>query len=230
VNQIEGWKLKNKKAIIVLAVFLALVTLVYSIDSIGTSPNNQNGKLARVACMGDSITEVSGYPEDLQALLGNDSVVGNFGVRGATVSFGSVNPYYFTEKYPDAVEFQPTTVVLMLGTNDARTDTYELIESFVSNYKQIIEGIQTSKDSSKAQIYLVKPPPVFENDLNISSTDLANGIIPKIEQVAQELNLPIIDLYTPLLNHPEYYLDGVHLNSEGAQYIANTIYEAIKNQ
>jgi hypothetical protein len=75
------------------------VTLVYSISALGTTPNNQN-KLAKVACMGDSITEVSGYPEDLQKLLGNNSVVGNFGVRGATVSFGSVNPYYFTEEYP----------------------------------------------------------------------------------------------------------------------------------
>ncbi len=210
--------------------FLVSVTLVYSIVSLGNVPNNQNGKLARVACMGDSITEVSGYPEDLQALLGNDSVVGNFGARGATVSFGSVNPYYFHEQYPDAVDFQPSTVILMLGTNDARSDTYKLIDSFVSNYERIIEGIQNSNDSSTAQIFLVKPPPILENDLNLSSTAFAEGVIPKIEQVANETNVQIIDLYTPLLNHPEYYLDGVHLNSEGAQYIADIIYQAIKNQ
>lgn len=203
--------------------------MVYSIATLENNPN-QDGKLARVACMGDSITEVSGYPEDLQALLGHDSVVGNFGVRGATVSFGSVHPYYFTEEYPDAVDFQPTTVVLMLGTNDARADTYTLIDNFVKNYERIIEGIHDSNDSSKAQIYLVKPPPILENDLNLSSTNFANGVLPKIEQVAKELNLPIIDLYTPLLDHQEFYLDGVHLNSEGAQYIANIIYQAIKNQ
>jgi lysophospholipase L1-like esterase len=211
-------------------VFLVSVTLVYSITSLGNIPNNQKNKLARVACMGDSITEITGYPEDLQALLGNDSVVGNFGEAGATVTFDSVHPYYFTETYPDAVDFQPTTVVLMLGTNDARADTYEFIDNFVSNYKKIIEGIQDSNDSSKAQIYLVKPPPILENSLNLSNTAFVQGVIPKIEQTAQELNLPIIDLYTPLLNHPEYYLDGVHLNSEGAQYIANLIFEAIKNQ
>jgi lysophospholipase L1-like esterase len=178
--------------------------------------------------MGDSITEISGYPEDLQKLLGNNSLVGNFGVRGATVSFGSVNPYYFTEEYPDAVDFQPSTVVLMLGTNDARADAHEFIDSFTGNYKSIIKGIQNSGNSNKAQIYLVKPPPVLENDFNISSTVLAEEVIPKIEQVAAELNLPIIDLYTPVLNHPEYYLDGVHLNSEGAQVIADLIYQAIK--
>jgi lysophospholipase L1-like esterase len=154
-------------------------------------------------------------------------VVGNFGVMGATVSFGSVNPYYFTEAYPDAVDFKPSTVVLMLGTNDARADAHEFIDTFVGNYKTIIKGIQDSS-SNKTQVYLVKPPPVLENDFNISNTILAEEVIPKIEQVATELNLPIIDLYTPLLNHPEYYLDGVHLNSEGAQVIADIIYQAIK--
>ncbi len=202
-----------------------------SIIHVGNSPNNPKDKLARVACMGDSITEISGYPEDLQALLGNDSVVGNFGVAGATVNFASVNPYYFHEQYPEAIDFQPSTIVLMLGTNDARADTYGLIENFTQDYEEIIRGLQTSVNSSKAQIYLVKPPPMLENDLNFSSTNLAEGVIPRIEAIAEKLNLPIIDLYTPLLNHPEYYLgDGVHLNSEGAKAIANIIYEAIKNQ
>jgi sialate O-acetylesterase len=223
------WRLKNKKVIIVLAVFLVLVALVYLVTQIGTSPNVSDPKLARVACLGDSITELTGYPEDLQVLLGGTSVVGNFGVRGATVSFSSVNPYYFTQEYPDSVNFQPSTVVLMLGTNDARTDTYKLIGNFTRNYEKIIEGIQNSKNSSQAQIYLVKPPPIFANDLNLSSTNFAEGVIPKIEEVAQNTSLPVIDLYTPLLNHPEYYEDGVHLNREGAQVIANIIYEAIKN-
>lgn len=209
---------------------LFLIVLAYGMVYIGNSPSSSAGRLSRVACMGDSITEVSGYPEDLQRLLGNDSVVGNFGVMGATVSFGSVHPYYFTETYPDAVDFQPSTVVLMLGTNDARADAHEFIDSFVGNYKTIIKGIQDSGGSRKVQVYLVKPPPVLENDFNISSTVLAQEVIPKIEQTASELNLPVIDLYTPLLNHPEYYLDGVHLNSEGAQVIANIIFQAIKNQ
>lgn len=222
-------RLKNKKFIIVLAVFLVLIALVYSINQTGIS-NNPNSKLARIACMGDSITESSGYPEDLQTLLGKDSVVGNFGVMGATVNFGSVNPYYFTEKYPEAVDFQPSTVVLMLGTNDARADTYGLIENFTKDYEEIVQGLQNSEDSRKAQIYLVKPPPILDNDLNFSNTNLTESVIPRIEAAAEKFNLPIIDLYTPLLNHPEYYLgDGVHLNSEGAKVIANLIFEAIKN-
>lgn len=208
--------------------FLVLVTLMYSTFQTGVGPNN---KLARVACLGDSNTEASGYPEDLQALLGNASVVGNFGVLGATVNFGSVNPYYFHDKYPEAVDFKPSTVVLMLGTNDARADTYGLIANFTKDYEELIRGLQTSQNSSKAQIFLVKPPPILNNALNFSNSYLTNGVIPGIEAVAKKMNLPAIDVYTPLLNHPEYYLgDGVHLNSEGAKVVANIIYETIKNQ
>jgi hypothetical protein len=47
---------------------------------------------SRIACVGDSITEVSGYPSDLQTLVGSNTTVGNFGVSGATVSTTSDKP------------------------------------------------------------------------------------------------------------------------------------------
>jgi acyl-CoA thioesterase I len=224
-------RLKNKKFIIVTAMVLVSIALVYSIIQTQVNTNSQNSKLARIACMGDSLTAITGYPQDLQTLLNNESVVGNFGVTGATVNFGSVNPYVFAENFSEAIDFQPTTIVILLGTNDARADTIGLIENFTQDYTSIIREIQTLQHNSKAQIYLVKPPPIQENSLNFSNIYLASEIITRIETIAKEQNLPVIDLYTPLLNHPEYYLtDGVHLNSQGAQAIANIIYQTIKNQ
>jgi lysophospholipase L1-like esterase len=186
-----------------------------------------NRKLSRVACIGDSITELTGYPEDLQVLLGHDSVVGNFGVRGATVSFDSVNPYYFDAAFQEALSFQPSTVIIMLGTNDARLDNCTQIKNFTRDYEQIINRILSS-NSSKPQFHLVKPPPILENYLNLSNTALIEGVLPRIEQIATKLNLPIIDAYTPFVNHPEYYVDGVHLNIKGAKLIAEKVYQAIK--
>jgi lysophospholipase L1-like esterase len=52
-------------------------------------------------------------------------------------------------------------------------------------------------------------------------------IIPKIQQVASDLGLPVIDVYSPMLGHPEYFVDGVHPNYEGASVIAETIYQQI---
>lgn len=218
----------NKKRKSILAVCIALLVIAMGLLAfLLGNPANESAsrKLARVACLGDSITESSGYPEYLQALLGADSVVGNFGVSGATVSFNSYKPYYFEAAFERAKRFEPTTVIIMLGTNDARTDYYQQIDNFVEDYTKIINSLQTL--NSKLQIFLVKPPPIFNNTYDLNGTSFVEGVLPRIEQIAKAFGLPVIDVYTPLANHQEYFPDGVHPNTEGAQIIANTVYKAI---
>ncbi len=96
----------------------------------------------------------------------------------------------------------------------------------MKDYEYIISRFQSL--DSKPQIYLVLPPPVYENNLNISRNDFSEVIIPLIKQVANDTSLPLIDLYTPMLNHPEYFVDGVHPNDEGTTVIAQTIYQKIR--
>jgi lysophospholipase L1-like esterase len=216
------------KKIIILAVSIAIIVITLSLFTVFSenhTSDNAGSKLSRVACLGDSITQVTGYPANLQALLGNCSVVGNFGVSGSAVNFEDGEAYYFEPAFHNALLFEPTIVIIMLGTNDAHPDVYEHVNNFVLDYERIIDRIETLP--SKPQIFLVEPPPVFNNTLGIDGISFAQGIIPRILEVANQTGLPIIDLYTPLLNHPEYFSDGVHPNSEGAQIIANIIYEAI---
>jgi len=209
-------------AIEVLLIALSL-TIVFSNNSATYSINSN--RFSRVACLGDSITNMTGYPEELQTLLGNRSVVGNFGVSGATVNLNSNKPYYYDFTYRDARNFLPTTVIIMLGTNDARTDNYLKINNFTANYERMVN--RTQRWNTTQQIFLVIPPPIFNNTLDLNSTSYAEGVIPRIKQVAIDLGLPIIDVYTPLVNHPEDFYDGVHPNSEGVRIIVDTIYQAI---
>ena len=181
--------------------------------------------LMRVALVGDSITQITSYPKDLQTLLGSKSEVGNFGLSGSTVTFTSPKPYMYEDVLQGAVEFQPTTVIIMLGTNDARSDVYPSIDKFDSDYKQLIDEFKSLK--SNPQIYLAIPPPIFNNTIGISDKDLSSGVIPRIEQVANETGLPLINENTPLLSHPDYFVDGVHPNDEGAEVIANVIYQEL---
>jgi lysophospholipase L1-like esterase len=178
----------------------------------------------RVACMGDSITEMSAYPADLQDLLGDGYSVGDFGVSGSTVLIDTSNPYIYTTAFLKAKVFLPDIVVIMLGTNDARADNYRHINDFVVDYEQLVREVQALKNSPK--IYLVEPPPIFHNNLNLSNTHLTDGVIPGIEQVAKDFDLSTIDVYTPLVNHSNYFIDGVHPNKNGASVIANEIYKA----
>ena len=218
----------KRKTILAVSIAILLIALsLIAVFSENRASYSVDAKLARVACLGDSITEITGYPADLQTLLGNSSVVGNFGVSGATVNFNTDKPYLFEPAFHNAEVFEPTTVIIMLGTNDARTDIYQQISKFVADYERIINSIQTL--NSKSQIFLVEPPPIFNNTLNLNGTSFAEGVIPRIEQVASTLGLPIINVYTPLINHPEYFPDGVHPNCEGAQIIANIIYKTINS-
>jgi lysophospholipase L1-like esterase len=211
------------KIAVLIAVLIISLTLIAVF--LGTFEDRTNIKPTRVACIGDSITELSNYPNNLQTMLGANYNVSNFGVSGSTVLLNSYNPYISQKAFQRAKEFLPNIVVILLGTNDARTDIYQSIDEFVADYEQLVREVQALE--SKPKIFLVKPPPIFDNDLNLSNANLLEGVIPRIEQVAKALGLTTIDVYTPLVNHPEYFVDGVHPNNEGASLIASEIYKAI---
>jgi lysophospholipase L1-like esterase len=44
------------------------------------------------------------------------------------------------------------------------------------------------------------------------------------------MNLPVIDVFTAFGNRTDYFVDGVHPNSEGAALIASEVYKAINPQ
>jgi hypothetical protein len=182
-------------------------------------------KIKRVALVGDSITEFSMYPEFLRSLLEPNYFVGEFGATSTTAMIRTHNPYINQNKFQRAKEFLPDIVVIMLGTNDAHVNLSQVLHNFASDYKMIVREFQSLE--SKPKIYLVTPPPILTNTLGLSNENLVEGVIPSIEQVAIELNLPIIDIYGELKDHSSVLPDGVHPNNEGANLIANKVYEAI---
>jgi acyl-CoA thioesterase-1 len=213
-----------KKVVVYIGILLITLSLLAIILE-NTVYNNGGANLIRVACIGDSITELPYYPDELQTLLGTNYTVGNFGAGGSTVLLDTDNPYIDQVKFVEAKNFLPDIVIIMLGTNDARTDHYKSIENFVSDYMKLINEIQALESNPK--IFLVKPPPLFDNEYEMKNENLLEGIIPRIEQIADEEGLLIIDVYAALENHPEYFWDGVHPSSEGANVIANKVYAAI---
>jgi hypothetical protein len=50
----------------------------------------------RVACVGDSLTSWTEYPNDLWMLLVSNYSVSNFGVGGATITVNSGKPYFLS--------------------------------------------------------------------------------------------------------------------------------------
>jgi acyl-CoA thioesterase-1 len=199
---------RTKRTLLALGIAILIVSfgcMVLFSESLNIKAKPAN--LIHVACIGDSITAGSGYPVHLQAMLNSDT------------------PYMNQSAFQEAKAFQPSIAVIMMGTNDAHEATYESIESFQADYKKLISAYQELE--SNPQIWLVTPPPIFENELDLSAMTLEQGLVLQIKQIADELNLPMIDVNTALINCPEYFGDGVHPNSEGAILIACEINQAI---
>ena len=72
----------------------------------------------------------------------------------------------------------------------------------------------------------MKPPPIFDDSLGPKSENLVQGIMPRIDQIAHDLNLPTINIYPLLIDHPDYFWDGVHPDWQGAKIIADAVYQA----
>jgi lysophospholipase L1-like esterase len=166
--------------------------------------------------------------------LGNNYTVRNFGVSGTAITLTSGSPYMNTVAFQDALNFKPHIVIIMLGTNDAQPYFFHGNRTFVDDYITLIYAFQ--KLTSKPEILLVLPPPIFKNHSGHTSPKyFEQTIIPGIRQVASKTSLRVIDVYSLLIDYPEYFPDGIHPknttgywgNEPAAQIIATAIYNRL---
>ena len=182
-------------------------------------------KPTRVACIGDSLTEGFDYPNELWMHLGSNYTVVNFGQGGTTVSLDAPTPYLQQVAFQEAKDFQPDIVIIMLGTNDANPAFQIYNAFFVDDYQRIISEFQALQ--SKPQIWMVLPPPIFNNGTGLSIEFFKQNIIPKIQEAANQSHIPTINVYAALSDHPDCFPDGVHPNAEGSKLIAREVYKGL---
>jgi lysophospholipase L1-like esterase len=186
----------------------------------------------KVACVGDSITQLSGWPGKLGVELGAGYTSTNYGLAGTTLLKNGSHPYWTTQQFKDSHSANPDIVVIMLGTNDSMPQNWGPHSGeFVGDYESLIDSYAVLP--SHPMIYLNLPPPAGTNGYKIDGTIIENDIIPEIKQVAAAKSLPTIDVFDAFGGHdldPSLYggpADLVHPNAKGAQVIADTVYAAL---
>ena len=206
----------------------------------------------RVACIGNSITDgfgidmapASGYPAQLQKILGKGYWVKNFGVSARTMLNKGDYPYMNEMAWRDALAFKPDIVIIKLGTNDSKPYNWQHAADFKGDLQQMLTTLNPSlvqpakKKGKKAKavpqptgpkIYLCTPIPAIKPTWEISDSVIVNGIIPIQQEVAKEYCLEIIDLHSLFDANNETMLpDGIHPNNKGAQRMAEIISGIIK--
>lgn len=206
---------------LILALLLSLATTsLHAMDPMKPQP----GKELRIACVGDSITQGSGaapgksYPSQLQELLGEGWVVGNFGVSGRTLLRKGDFPYWKEEAYQKALGFNPDAVIIMLGTNDTKPQNWVHKAEFEADYRDLVESFQAYKPAPR--IYICRPVPVpGEGNFGINEAAIQEQM-PILAKLAAELKAGTIDMYAALEGKPQLQPDRVHPNTEGAGEMA----------
>lgn len=187
----------------------------------------------KVACIGNSVTagyllpnpQQESYPAQLQQLLGDQYLVGNFGHSGATLLKKGHNPYYKTKEFNDALNFRADIAIIHLGLNDTDPRNWpNYKDDFQADYQWLIDSLK--RGNPKLKIYICKLSPIFSGHPRFKSgtRDWYWQIQDKILQVAKVNRLELIDLNSVLNNRPELFADNLHPDATGAGIIAKTVY------
>jgi len=143
------------------------------------------------------------------------------------------SPYWNTQSYKDAIASNPTIVVIMLGTNDAKTWNWANGANYSADYNSMI-GIFRAL-SSKPSIFLNTPPPVYiDGQFGISQHNLNDVIVPDVRKIAADNKVGIIEVFEATggaqLKNSAWFPDGIHPNADGNNAIAGAVFAKIKPQ
>ena len=179
------------------------------------------------------------YPPNMFAMLNADAAaysVLNFGVNGATMMRTGDNPYWGNQEYADALASSPDIVVIMLGTNDAKTYQWNQTQ-YTADYTDMVKAFAELTPSP--DIYLAVPPPLYAEGTYNMSQKVINIVLPRlIPSIAAENGIPaanVIDVFSALggagLSRYEYFCDhqscdNCHPNDAGYSALAATVYRA----
>lgn len=196
----------------------------------------------RIACVGDSITygtylenpKAESYPTQLQKLLGEQAVVGNFGLSGATLSLHAEESYVKSDTFKNSLAFQADIVCIMLGTNDSQDAYQQNQTAFLADLKQLL-SIYTQLPT-KPHVYIITPCSTFRIN---GEADLVRGmhqayindVSAWIRAYADEEAIDLIDMHMLTKDRPHYFVqDGVHPNKKGALYLATCIADVLQQK
>lgn len=205
--------------------------------------NNSEPKAGqiRVACVGDSITyghSVSGwsknqYPAVLQGLLGDSYHVANFGVSGACVNKNGNKPYLSRTVYEESIRYDADVLVFMLGSNDSKPGNWTDTETFLKQYRELLDTYLHNEKSPK--VYIGICAKAYYADGNTKGKarynirpEIVDQIAAALKQEYEQEDVVIVDIHKLTAGHPEWFeKDGVHPNKDGAKAIAGEVADLI---
>jgi isoamyl acetate esterase len=203
-----------------------------------------------IVLFGDSITQ-QGFGVD--GKVGWASLLAAAYTRRADVlnrGFSGYNTQHALDLVPRLFGAPPNNLLfctVFLGANDAALPgepQHVPIDQYAENLKSIITSIrECSQSSSKPfPVILLTPPPVDEAAWaawkNVAVCDRSNQVAraygARAQQVATELDCPVVDTWTLLEGFSdkrgEFLSDGLHLNEQGNRRVFEGLMTLLQQQ
>ena len=145
------------------------------------------------------------------------------------------SPYVQRPSWPKVLATNATKLVIMLGTNDAKTTAdggpANWEDNGVTGYDEYLMSYawmvnQFNNMASKPDVYVTTPVPNYKNGVYGMNQTVINHIFPALlPEIAAELTshapLDIFDCMGGVnLTHPELIADGCHPNAAGYVFLA----------
>lgn len=203
-------------------------------------------KKTKVIFFGDSITELGvkrdryvGYILKMDSMLKADKKNDQYELSGSGISGNKVYDLYLRME-DDVLSKKPDAVVVYVGVNDVWHKTLRGTGTDADKFEKFYQAIINKLKAQNIKSILCTPAVVGEKtdysnpldgDLNLYSNI--------IRELAKKNNLPLIDLrkkYHDYLekNNPEnkergiLTYDGVHMNNEGNQFLADLMWNMLR--
>lgn len=100
-------------------------------------------------------------------------------------------------------------VIILCGTNDVLQDTPNLITEATDN----LRAMGKIATDAGIEVVLSELPPATSNGADLNPT--ISRLNASIAQLAHEQGYLLVDYFTPMSRHPEFFSDGIHPNATG---------------
>lgn len=140
-------------------------------------------------------------------------------------------PYWLEPFYQQALDSEANTIILMFGTNDAKTFNWSY-EEYRRDYIDMVNSFKSME--SQPKIYLMIPPPLYKEVFDMIPQIINLELRTLIPDIAQDAGIPkerVINLFEALggiaLDKEHMFVDGCHPNDEGYAVIADTVMSSL---
>ncbi len=197
----------------------------------------------RIVFFGDSITQAgvnkTGYITKMAEMLGSLGLASKYELIGAGIGGNKIYDLYLRHE-EDVIAKKPNIVIIYVGINDVWHKTTSRTGTDADKFERFYNALIKRLQKANIQVVICTPTVIGEkfDHTNENDGDL-NAYSNIIRKIASENQCKLIDLRKAFMAYEQknnienkasgiLTTDRVHLTEAGNQFLAETMWEAIK--